>query len=131
MLALNPQNSNVRTNVFMYLKEAISKRLKASKYNKVEYWPLIINKAKEKKYVFCTYQWQKNKEEIRSVMKWTDTSFVYTYIEWNNIFELQSKTSKESKFHWLQFQILHKGCQRMDFLFKLKLIDLPAYSFYN
>lgn len=64
-------------------------------------------------------------------MKWTGTSFVYTYIEWNNIFELQSKTSKESKFHWLQLEILHKGCQRMDFLFKLKLIDLPAYSFYN
>lgn len=37
-------------------------------------------------------------------MKKTDTSFVHTYIEWNNTFELQFKTSKESKSQWLQFR---------------------------
>lgn len=64
-------------------------------------------------------------------MKKTDTSFVHTYIEWNNTFELQFKTSKESKSQCLQFQILHRSFKRMDTYFKLNLNDLPACSFCN
>lgn len=36
----------------MGLKEVIFKRLKVLKYNKVEYWLLIINKVKEKNMYF-------------------------------------------------------------------------------
>lgn len=64
-------------------------------------------------------------------MNWTDTSFVHTYIEWNTTFELQSKTSKESKSQWLQFKILHRSCERMDTSFKLNFIDLLACFFCN
>lgn len=51
----------------MGLKEAISKRLKASKYNKVEYWPLIINKAKEKNMYFVLIN---NKKINKKYVPW-------------------------------------------------------------
>lgn len=35
---------------------------------------------------------------IKSIEKWSNTEFVYRKIDWNKIFELPSKTSKESKF---------------------------------
>lgn len=71
------------------------------------------------------------KESIRSVKKWTESGFAYTEIEWNSIFELPFKTSKESKFQWLQFQILHRILPTNEYLFKLNIIDPPTCSFCN
>lgn len=133
------ENSNVKTNFLEYrsLKGAVFERLKALNNNKVEYGPFIPNSlsifykqskgCKDMYYVLI----DNKKESIRSVKKWTESGFAFTEIEWNNIFELPFKTSKESKFQWLQFQILHRMLPTNEYLFKLNIIDSPACSFCN
>lgn len=71
-----------------------------------------------------------NKKESISSLK--NVQVLNLEIEWNNMFELPSKTSKESKFQWLKFQILHiRILSTNDDLFKLYVIGSLAFSFCN
>lgn len=44
----------------------------------------------------------------KAILKWEENDTIFNENDWYKIFELPFKTTKESKFHWLQFQILHK-----------------------
>lgn len=50
----------------------------------------------------------KRKETIKAVYKWHEEGYRFNESDWGKIFELPFKTTKESKYHWLQFQILHR-----------------------
>jgi hypothetical protein len=45
-------------------------------------------------------------EKITSVKKWRENRYTFSDTNWSKIFELPFKTTQESKFHWLQYQIL-------------------------
>ena len=69
------------------------------------------------------------REPISSLLKWNENNVFFDEADWNKIFELPFKITQESKFHWLQFQILHRIIPTNYYLFKLKLIDSPACTF--
>lgn len=50
----------------------------------------------------------KKKETIKAVYKWHEEGYRFSESDWGKIFDLPFKTTKESKYHWLQFQILHR-----------------------
>ena len=56
---------------------------------------------------------------------------MFSDTNWSKIFELPFKSTQESKFHWLQYQILHRICPTNQYLFKLKIKDSPKCSFCN
>ena len=51
---------------------------------------------------------KKKKNPVKSISKWEDEGFDISDADWCKIFELPYKTTKESKYHWLQFKILHR-----------------------
>jgi hypothetical protein len=67
-------------------------------------------------------------EKITSVKKWRENGYTFSDTNWSKIFELPFKTTQESKFHWLQYQILHRICPTNQYLFKLKIKDSPMCS---
>ena len=69
------------------------------------------------------------REPISSLLKWNENNVFFDEADWNKIFELPFKVTQESKFHWLQFQILHRIIPTNYYLFKLKLIDSQACTF--
>ena len=50
----------------------------------------------------------KNRESVKSIFKWKDKGFNISDADYCKIFELPYKTTKESKYHWLQFKILQR-----------------------
>ena len=71
----------------------------------------------------------KKKEPVKSISKWKDEGFNISDADWCKIFELPYKTTKESKFHWLQFKILHRLIPTNKYLKKLKLTDSNLCTF--
>ena len=65
----------------------------------------------------------------KAILKWEENDTIFNENDWYKIFELPFKTTKESKFHWLQFQILHRILPTNYYLHKLKLIEYPKCSF--
>lgn len=61
----------------------------------------------------------KKKEKIKAVNKSHEEDFRCKDLDWGKSFELPLKTTKESKYHWLQFQILHKIIAKNNFLNKI------------
>ena len=50
----------------------------------------------------------KKREPVKSISKWKDDGINISDAEWCQIFELPYKTTKESKYLWLQFKIPHR-----------------------
>lgn len=51
---------------------------------------------------------REKKAQNKAILKWEENDIVFNENDWYQIFELALKKTKESKFHWLQFQILHR-----------------------
>lgn len=47
---------------------------------------------------------KKKTEPTTSVYKWIERGFILNNKDWNKIFELPFKTTKESKLQWLHFK---------------------------
>ena len=62
-----------------------------------------IKGCKDIYYIFNS----KKLETVKSISKWKDEGSNISGIDWCKIFEFRYKTTKESKYHWLQFKILH------------------------
>lgn len=54
------------------------------------------------------YTLMKRKKKIKGVYKWHEEGFNLCDSDWGKIVELPFKTRNESKYHWLQFHILHR-----------------------
>lgn len=55
----------------------------------------------------------------KAILKWEENDIIFNDNDWFKIFELPSKTTEESKIHWLQFQNLHKISPTNYYLHKL------------
>lgn len=72
---------------------------------------------------------REKKVQNKAILKWEENDIVFNENDWYQIFELALKKTKESKFHWLQFQILHRILLINSYLHKL--IDSSNCSFCN
>ena len=60
---------------------------------------------------------KEKREPVTSVNKRLERGFIFNNKDWNKIFELLFKTTKESKLQWIQFQrTRYVICQKLSYL---------------